>query len=193
MTVKRKKAVKLKTLKMKSVKSKKQNIKHKNKISIKSAKSIKFARKTVKSPKKTIRKTENVSFAKEEIFYMGISNPIEIRRNILESARDMVQFLQMFEKFRIIREEKKQATLILKKQIKDLNIITNKLKARLPKASMRYKTEKEKTPEPAIIENKKVEITKETPIRSEMPDIDINDIEALETELKDIEDKLHFL
>ena len=124
---------------------------------------------------------------------MGISNPIEVRRNVLESARDMVQFLQMFEKFRIIREEKKQATILLKKHVNELRILTNKLKTSLPKASMRFRPEKEEMQKIEVKEDEKIVVVKEAQVKSEIPDIDIDDIEALETELRDIEDKLNFL
>lgn len=158
---------------------------------VKKKTSKRISKKAIKH--KVIKKISNKKIveSKNEVFYMGISNPIEIRKNILESARDMVQFLQMFEKFRIIREEKKQATILLKKHIKELNILTNKLKVALPKTSFRTKSKTEETPE--IKEPQKIEIIEEEPKKSEIPDIDIDDIEALESELKEIEDKLNFL
>jgi hypothetical protein len=143
----------------------------------------------IAAPKR--RKTKVIVQDKEELYYMGISNPIEVRRTILECARDMVHFLQLFEKFRIIREEKKEAIKILKKQIKDINGLTNQLKTALPKVSVRAaETKKEKLEikhEP--LDQKE---TAEAP-RKEMPDLTVDDIEALEKELREIEEKLNFL
>ncbi len=154
----------------------------------------KKAKKT--APKKAARKNVKrlVAPIKSEVLYMGISNPVDVRRSILECARDMVHFLQMFEKFRVIREEKKEATVILKKQIKELNTLINKFKAALPKTNIRTGIKKPKIEFEAPAEKheeKAAEKAQEN--SSEIPDINVDDIEALEAELHEIEDKLNFL
>lgn len=157
----------------------------------KKAKKKATKRKRVKKKKVVKRRKAKKLPEKAEVYYMGIPNPVEIRKNILESARDMVQFLQMFEKFRIIREEKKQASALLKKHVRELTTLTNKIKTMLPKTSLRTKSKKI---EPEKIEKvETIEALKEAPQKSELPDIDVDDIEELETELRDIEDKLNFL
>lgn len=147
------------------------------------------------APKKAARKSMKTAPVKPEVLYMGISNPVDVRRNILECARDMVHFLQMFEKFRIIREEKKEAAVILKKQIKELNTLINKFKAALPKTTVRTGIKKPKIElEEAPVERHE-EKAAEKPQEgsSEIPEIKMDDIEALEAELHEIEDKLNFL
>ncbi len=148
------------------------------------------------APKRAARKSVKKQIApiKPEVLYMGISNPVDVRRSILECARDMVHFLQMFEKFRVIREEKKEAAAILKKQIKELNTLVNKFKAALPKTNIRTGIKKPKTEFEAPIEKheeKAAEKAQES--NSEIPEINMDDIEALEAELHEIEDKLNFL
>ncbi|MFA5141357.1 MAG: hypothetical protein WC471_00085 [Candidatus Woesearchaeota archaeon] len=148
-------------------------------------------KKAVKAVKRTVKRKALVE-DKPELLYMGINNPIEIRRTVLECARDMVHFLQMFEKFRLIREEKKEAIRILKKEMKDLSTLMNKLKLIMPKASVRTEVHKEEVVKEAKEAREGKPKAFEMP-KQEMPDLTVDDIDALESELKEIEEKLNFL
>ena len=64
----------------------------------------------------------------EEVFYVGVRDPTEVRRNLLESAREAVRFLQRYEKLKEIREQKFQAMLQLDAEVKDLRSLVGKLK-----------------------------------------------------------------
>ena len=35
---------------------------------------------------------------KDQAYYVGIKDPIELRRSLLESSKEMLQYLQKFEK-----------------------------------------------------------------------------------------------
>ena len=194
---KKKKVVKAKVVRNKTKISKKttktQKRSSKPKKAVKKNKTSNTSRKKIIkkiTKKRTVKRTRKVQPTEDQLFYMGIPNPIEVRRNILESARDMVHFLQLFERFRLIREEKKLASKLLRRHVKELTTLVNKLKAVLPKTSIRAKSKKE---EMERIETPgKIKVIKE-PETSEIPDLSIDDIEALETELKAIEGKLNFL
>ena len=41
-----------------------------------------------------------------EIFFVGVSDPVEVRRNLLEASRAMVQSLQRYENFKELKNEK---------------------------------------------------------------------------------------
>jgi len=69
----------------------------------------------------------------EDVFFVGIKDPIEVRRNLLESTRDIVQTLQRFERFKQVREEKQQEVVRLREQVREISKLVNKLKSLLPK------------------------------------------------------------
>lgn len=78
--------------------------------------------------------------AKEEsVFFVGIKDPDEMRRNILETAREAIQTLQLFEKFRNIRDEKVKAINKLKSDLRETTRLVSKLRNSLPKARLRVK------------------------------------------------------
>jgi methionyl-tRNA synthetase len=155
-------------------------------------------RKTVK--KKTTRKktTKKQSEPQNNTLYMGIRNPVAIRKLILENARDMVHMLQMYEKFKLIREEKNEAIKLLKKEVTQLNTLITRLKKHLPKTNIKIKKEpKQKKEQKETTQTKTEQIPlPNTPTKiptPEPPKIELDDIDALEAELKEIEDKLNFL
>ncbi|MBW2963404.1 hypothetical protein KY306_01360 [Candidatus Woesearchaeota archaeon] len=63
-----------------------------------------MAKKKSRAKKKTKAQPE-----KKEIFYVGVQDPVEVRRNVLEVSRDMVQFLQQHQKLTSVRNEKTEA------------------------------------------------------------------------------------
>ncbi len=42
----------------------------------------------------------------DNIFYVGIKNPIDVRKNLLESSKYIIKNLQRHERFKAIRGEK---------------------------------------------------------------------------------------
>lgn len=66
------------------------------------------------------------------LFYVGIRDPTETHRTILECARDSIRLLQQYEKIKAIREEKLQTTLKLDTEMKQLRGLMNKLKSFFP-------------------------------------------------------------
>ena len=79
----------------------------------------------------------------EDVFYVGLRDPAEVRRNVLESSREMIQFLQRYEKLKSIRDEKSAAAKQLHTDIKELRTLINKLKKVLPKTKLRIKLREE--------------------------------------------------
>ena len=73
----------------------------------------------------------------EETFYVGIKDPIEIRRSILESSKDIVQYLQRAERFKAIRAEKAEQLAKLKETVRELQSLVRKIRAALPRTKLR--------------------------------------------------------
>ncbi len=42
----------------------------------------------------------------KEVFYVGVTDPAELRKDILESIKDIITVLKTYENFKSVREEK---------------------------------------------------------------------------------------
>jgi hypothetical protein len=134
---------------------------------------------------------------KEEVFYVGVKDPIEIRRSILESSKEMVQYLQRAERFKQVRAEKEEQIASLKETMKQISTLVRKLKSSLPKTKLRaelHKHEeivKKEEVEKVIAEaQKKAEAMpkkESAPKKQEKP---TSELEKLEAELSEIESRL---
>ncbi len=109
----------------------------------------------------------------DNIFYVGIKNPIDVRKNLLESSKYIIKNLQRHERFKAIRGEKIGQIMKLKEIMYDVGKLNARLKAELPKTELRAKeTAKEyKTSIPGKVKK-------------------ASEIEMLEKELDFIESKL---
>ena len=119
----------------------------------------------------------------EGVFFVGVREPADLRRNILETAKDSIQTLQLFEKFRSIRDEKMKAATKLKSNLREITRLISKLRATLPKANLRVKLhEHEKIGGSSKKKKKTKGMVIEGPAK--------NELEKLEEELSAIEGKL---
>ena len=123
----------------------------------------------------------------ENIFFVEIHESDDVKRNILESLKDIVENLQRFEKFKEIRKDKLSNINKLGNIIKEVNKIIPNLKNALPDTKIR-----------AISKSKSMDIKKEIlkvkrkpeEVASRKP---ITELQKLESELTDIEGKLREL
>ncbi|MBI3034170.1 hypothetical protein HYY72_03340 [Candidatus Woesearchaeota archaeon] len=124
-----------------------------------------------------------------DILYMGIENPNVIRKGVLESSKDLIQFLQKYEKLKAIRAEKQAQIAKLRIIYDDILSMIPEIKSELPKIDVKTLPKwdvrmKEELPaeEHEIAEPGSEE--KKIP-KKRMPSVD-----RLEAELNDIEQKL---
>ena len=155
-------------------------------------------KKAVKKKKTAKRKAvKKPKAVKEEIFYVGIQDSLEIKHGLLESSKDLLQYLDRFEKLKGIREKKKSEMEHLREIFTDITKSTNKLKRFLPKTKLRIdihkkparkKAKKEEVPKKAILPKKDVvKKMPKPPITEEEHD---EDLAKLEAELSAIEGRL---
>ena len=71
----------------------------------------------------------------EDIFFMRVDEPAEVRKQLLESARMSIQTLQRYERFKAMRQQKNESITKLRAAIKDLNQLFVKLRAAMPEAT----------------------------------------------------------
>lgn len=126
---------------------------------------------------------------KEEVFYVGVKDPIEIRRSLLESSKEIVQYLQRAERFKATRTEKAEQIAKLKQTMREITSLTRKLKTALPKTQIRARLHKH---EEKILKEEVKEVEKEAVEKEEVKEkpAEMTELEKLESELGEIESRL---
>jgi len=111
-------------------------------------------------------------------FYVGVKEPVSLRRNLLESSKGIVQGLKDYEKLKLIREERHKKILEFKDKIGEIVVLLSGLNEHLP----RHK------PKEGVYVKKKAEKTKKG--KTKKAEIKIDEIERLEKDLAEIESRL---
>lgn len=139
---------------------------------------------------------------KEELFYVGIQDPVEIRKTVLESSKEIIQYLQRYERFREVRSEKSMQMKKLREEMAEIHSLVKKLKTALPKTKLRtrlHKHEEEIAKIAAVKESKESAVKKSPQKKQETvkePAADKaekpkqTELDKLEEELSQIEGRL---
>ncbi len=131
------------------------------------------------------------SAEQEPQFMVQIADPKMLRKDILESLREVIIFMQSFEKFRQVQEEKVATILLLKDDLKELNNMANQLRRYLPRgklrplglqAAVREMPRMEERPRQAPVVRREGPPAVREPLQSEL--------DELESQLRDIERQL---
>ncbi len=138
---------------------------------------------------------------KEPSYVVQVNDPKMLRRDILESLREIIIFMQGYERFRKIQEEKVALFSTLKKDLRELNgLMETKLKVYLPKGKLKglksisspltkpveeapHEEAEEEEPLPKKVEEKPTYAPRKEPSYR-------NELDELESQLKDIEGQL---
>lgn len=126
------------------------------------------------------------------LFFVEVKEPSEVRRNILEILKDIVETLQRFEKFKRIRHEKIENMHKLGHLLKDTNKMLGSLKSKLPQTNLRAVVkEAQGQPKQSKSHHRK---KKKGKAAAEKPrQKDATELEKLESQLSAIESKLKSL
>jgi hypothetical protein len=112
----------------------------------------------------------------EELFFVGIRDPIEIRKELLTSSKNLIDSLRKFEQYKDLKQEKQEHILELKRVFDELMVLNKKLRNHLPRTPL-------KAP-PTITKTEKT-MTKGKPAKFVQSKVDV-----LEQELAKIEERL---
>ena len=124
-----------------------------------------------------------------ELFFVRVKEPIEVRRNILETLKEIVEVLQRFEKFRQLRHEKIEKISHLRVLLRQTNKMLGEMRSRLPQTNLRATVSREMPVHKARHKKKKAKDSAEkAPQKKEL-----TQVEKLEAELNAIESKLKSL
>lgn len=155
-----------------------------------------------KKSKRTVSKKQKVSVKKKSVkkvlkqesedpYFIGLDNPIELRKNILEPTREVIQFLQSYEEFKKLKEEKTNSIIRLKDDLRLIKASVNRLRKLLPKSKIKVEKEQKKAKE--IQKKELVEKSSFEPIVSKVKTISpkhTSELNTLEKELGEIESQL---
>lgn len=127
-----------------------------------------------------------------ELFFVQVKKPNEVRRDILETLREIVETLHRFEKFKRVRHEKIEKIHHLGVLLKQANKILGNLKLKLPQTNLRATAAR--TPsQPKAHHKKKKKIKAAEEKQQKVPKKELTEVDKLEAELSAIESKLKSL
>ncbi|MFH0875578.1 MAG: hypothetical protein V1859_06575 [archaeon] len=115
--------------------------------------------------------------AEKQGFFVGINNPLDVRRNTLECSREMIQVLQLYTKVAKLREDKIKRTQQLKTVVRELDLLFTRLRSTLPKTHLRAKNVEE--PNKSKLKMKGKVSLKE-----------LSELERLEEQLREVEQEI---
>ena len=110
--------------------------------------------------------------------FVRFDEPIQLRRELLVSSKDVVEMLQKFEQFKLSRIKKFELMVKYKNLMSEVDVLCSKLKKTLPKVDK------------SIVKKVEVKPDKSEPIS--VPE-EKNRLRDLDVELQDIEAKLKSL
>ena len=149
----------------------------------------KTTRKVIKSRPQLPKSTEKIPE-----YMIQVSDPKMLRKDILESLREVIIFMQGYEKFRKIQEEKVALFSRLKVSVRELNsLIEHKLRSYLPRGKLKPLTEIRTTQDMGNENNVEIVPDSKKMVPEEMeeePERPKRDLAELEEQLNEIERQL---
>ena len=151
------------------------------------------AKKKVKPVNKSVRSVpvlKHKVLEKEPSYMVQISDPKMLRKDLLETLREIIIFMQGYEKFRQIQAEKVATFNQLRSEVQGLNsLINNKLRRHLPRGKLKSVRSK-KEEEPQLRDERQQTPSAAPRLEREAPTPPPNELDELEAQLRDIEGQL---
>ena len=119
--------------------------------------------------------------------YVRIETPLEVRKALLQSIKQLLQMLQANER---LQEKKKQKSALAEEyrsKVKEITILLVAIKAQMPK--VKVSNLPKKAARPQVLEPEMVAASADP----EIVEVNISEADRLENELKEIEAKLNSL
>jgi len=114
----------------------------------------------------------------DELFFVGIKDPIELRKDLLTGSKDLIDSLRRYEQYKDFKRQKLDYIMELKRVFDELLVLNKKVRGKLPRTPLKsIKVPLKETPTTKTIKGKKVKIA---PAK----------IDLLEQELANIEKRL---
>ena len=117
----------------------------------------------------------------DELFFVGIRDPIELRKELLTSSKNLIDSLRRYEAFKDLKEEKLQHIIELKRVFDELLVLNRKLRNHLPRIPVKV---------PTLGEMQRETHKPATKASAKVVKMARNKIDVLEDELAKIEERL---
>ncbi len=141
----------------------------------------------LKKKEGVVKKVKHQAGEKEPEYMVQVSDPKILRKDLLETLREIIIFMQGYEKFRKLQEEKVMTFTALKSDVKELNVLINhRLRKHLPKGKLRALKEEV----PALPEELEEQPEEPRPRGAGREVPKKNELDELEMQLRDIETQL---
>lgn len=151
--------------------------------------------KRTKTKAKSMSKT--VPATREPEFTIQIGDPQSLRKDLLESVRELILFMQGFDRFKKLQQEKLVEFSKLKSDARALTtLVDTKIRRCLPKGTLKNKAVKEEKAKKVVAERheevmpKSVTIAPSRSAPEPAPKPEHSELEELEAQLQDIENQL---
>jgi len=106
-------------------------------------------------------------------YFVQIKDPMDVRRSMLGTSKQIIQILQRYERIKDLRVKKLEKISQLRGTNKEINLMAAKLKKAFPAVDIRIKLDKE-----------------EIKAKSQKTEMKGDELLKLESELRKIEDKI---
>lgn len=125
-------------------------------------------------------------------FFKRIENPNQLRRKVLESSKLVIQNLKSYQKILDIRKEKLSSQKELKIQVKEINLLLDKIRDFFPIELLQEYDNEQKAKQPKSVKIKATKGKKKT-VEIKKTIAEPSELTKLENKLADIEGKLKSL
>ena len=139
----------------------------------------------------------------DEAYFVHVKNPVDFRRNLLESSREIIHLMQDYQNLLDLRDKRLNKENAFKEELKEIILLVNSLEKRLPKKSLNKLKEalpeafaqRREPKEAKTTKGKKGKKTKaRKPARKDfLKTKQLTDVKRLEKALEAVEGKLHRL
>lgn len=116
-------------------------------------------------------------------YFVGVYDPIDVRRNLLENSKELIRSLQSFDALLKIRHQKVRAYRENKEIMSELDLLITKLKSKLPKSHLRKAIEKKRP-------KRVMSLGSSTNLKSDSREKFVSELKKLELEMKNIEKEI---
>jgi len=92
----------------------------------------------------------------DELFFVGIRDPIEIRKDLLTSSKNLIDALKRHARYKGLKDVKTENIMNLKRVFDELLVLNKKLRNKMPRTS--FKAPKESKPKEKAVPKAHVDV-----------------------------------
>lgn len=123
----------------------------------------------------------------QDLFFVGIRDSVELRKELLLSSKNVLDSLRKYEQYKVIKDQKFQYIAELKRVFDELLVLNKKLRAKMPKVPGKTPSFPGAKESPA--EEEPAKQSSKQPVKIERQE-KLSKLDLLEQELARVEERL---